>query len=74
MSIIEREIEKRQVVINDKEAKVNELVELKAKVEALEIEVANIDIDVLVSEIEELKTYLPKPETVEVVENIEQSY
>lgn len=74
MNIIEREIEKRQAIIDGKEVKIAELAELKEKVQKLEVEVASVETDVLLSEIEELKTYLPQPETVEVVENVEQSY
>ena len=65
MSIIEREIEKRQAIIDSKEAKINELAELRVKAENLEAEIASIDNDVLVAEIEELKSYLPKPEEPE---------
>lgn len=68
MSIIEREIEKRQAIIDGKEAKINELAELRIKAETLEAEIASIDTDVLVAEIEELKSYLPKPEETEVEE------
>lgn len=66
MSIIEREIEKRQAIIDSKEEKINELADLKIKAENLETEIAGIDTDVLVAEIEELKSYLPKPEESEV--------
>lgn len=68
MSIIEREIEKRQAIIDSKEAKINELAELRVKAETLEAEIASIDTNVLVEEIEELKSYLPKPEEPEVEE------
>jgi hypothetical protein len=68
MSIIEREIEKRQAIIDSKEAKINELAELRVKAETLEAEIASIDTNVLVAEIEELKSYLPKPEEPEVEE------
>lgn len=66
MSIIEREIEKRQAIIDSKETKINELAELRIKAEELEAEIVSIDTDVLVTEIEELKSYLPKPEEPEV--------
>ena len=65
MSIIEREIEKRQAIIDSKDEKINELAELRVKAENLEAEIAGIDTDVLVAEIEELKSYLPKPEEPE---------
>ena len=63
MSIIEREIEKRQAIIDSKDAKISDLAELRARVEALEVEIASIDTEFLASEIAELRTYLPGPET-----------
>lgn len=68
MTIIEKEIEKRQAIIDSKDAKINELAELQVKAENLKAEIASIDTDVLVAEIEELKSYLPKPEEPEVEE------
>lgn len=65
MSVIEREIEKRQAIIDSKEAKINELAELKVKAEELELEIAGIDTEFLANEIAELKTYLPQTETTE---------
>lgn len=63
-NIIEREIAKRQDVIDSKAEKEARLVELKDEVVALEEEIASIDTTVLEAEIEELKTYLEE----EVVE------
>ena len=63
-NIIEREIAKRQDVIDSKAEKEAKLVELKDEVVALEEEIASIDTTVLEAEIEELKTYLEE----EVVE------
>lgn len=67
MSVIEREIEKRQAIIDSKETKINELAELKVRAEELELEIAGIDTEFLANEIAELKTYLPQPETTETV-------
>ena len=63
-NIIEREIAKRQEVIDAKAEKEARLVELKDEVATLEEEVASIDTTVLEAEIAELKTYLEE----EVVE------
>lgn len=69
-NIIEREIAKRQDVIDSKAEKEAKLVELKDEVVALEEEIASIDTTVLEAEIEELKTYLEE-EVVEGSENVE---
>lgn len=69
-NIIEREIAKRQDVIDSKAEKEARLVELKDEVIALEEEIASIDTTVLEAEIEELKTYLEE-EVVEGSENVE---
>ena len=61
---LEREIAKRQDVIDSKAEKEAKLIELKDEVVALEEEIASIDTTVLEAEIEELKTYLEE----EVVE------
>lgn len=66
-NIIEREIAKRQEVIDAKAEKEARLVELKDEVATLEEEVASIDTTVLEAEIAELKTYLEE----EVVEGSE---
>ena len=66
-NIIEREIAKRQEVIDVKAEKEARLVELKDEVATLEEEVASIDTTVLEAEIAELKTYLEE----EVVEGSE---
>lgn len=69
-NIIEREIAKRQEVIDAKAEKEARLVELKDEVVVLEEEIASIDTTVLEAEIEELKTYLEE-EVVEGSENVE---
>ena len=69
-NIIEREIAKRQEVIDAKAEKEARLVELKDEVVALEEEIASIDVTVLEAEIDELKTYLEE-EVVEGSENVE---
>ena len=69
-NIIEREIAKRQEVIDAKAEKEARLVELKDEVVALEEEIASIDTTVLEAEIDELKTYLEE-EVVEGSENAE---
>lgn len=65
MSIIEREIEKRQAIIDSKEEKIAKAAELRQEAEQLETEALAIQTEVLVEEILELKSYLPKPEEVE---------
>ena len=67
-NIIEREIEKREALILDKSEKEKRLEALKVEAEALEKEIADTDVTVLQAEIDELKTYLPKPVDEEVEE------
>lgn len=62
MSIIDIEIAKRQAIIDSKEEKLARAEALKAESLALEEEALAIDTTVLTAEIEELATYLPKPE------------
>ena len=69
-NIIEREIAKRQDVIDSKAEKEARLVELKNEVVTLEEEIASIDTTVLEAEIAELKTYLEE-EVVDGSENVE---
>ena len=69
-NIIEREIAKRQEVIDAKAEKEARLVELKDEVVTLEEEIASVDTTVLEAEIAELKTYLEE-EVVEGSENVE---
>ena len=69
-NIIEREIAKRQEVIDAKSEKEARLIELKDEVATLEEEVASIDTTVLEAEITELKTYLEE-EVVDGSENVE---
>ena len=73
MTIIEIEIAKREEIINGKEAKIARAEDLKKELEALEVEIAGIDTENLVAEIEELKTYLPhedEPEVEDVAEEV----
>ena len=57
MSVILKEIEKRQTQINEYEAKVEKLSELKAQVACLEKEVAETNTFELKDEIKELTEY-----------------
>lgn len=57
-NIIEREIAKRQDVIDSKVEKIARVDELKAEIDVLVDEIEMIDVDTLVAEIDELKTYL----------------
>ena len=70
MSIIDVEIAKRQAIIDSKEEKLAKAVALREEADTLENEALAIDTTVLVAEIEELATYLPKieEENEEVVE------
>ena len=69
MSIIEREIEKRQAIIDSKEDKLAKAVELREEAQKLETEALAIQTEVLVEEILELKSYLPQPEVEEPVDS-----
>ena len=60
LTIIEKEIKKREILIGEKAAKTEEAKALREKADLLDKEAAEIDIDVLNAEIEELKGYLPK--------------
>ena len=65
MNIIEREIAKRQEIIDGKAEKVATLEALKVEIEALEEAIADIDEETLLAEIEELKDYLPKDDVAD---------
>ena len=65
MNIIEREIAKRQEIIDSKAEKLAKAEELKKEAEALELEALAIDTEVLEAEVEELKTFLPAVEETE---------
>lgn len=67
-NIIEREIEKREIIIQSKEDKELEIEELEVKLTVLKNEVAGINVAELEAEIEELKTYLPKDEEISISE------
>ena len=58
MNIVEKEIAKRQVIVDSKAEKVAELEELKTRVAELEAEIAEIHTEELEAEIEELKEVL----------------
>lgn len=59
MTIIEREIAKRQEIIDGKAEKIARAEDLRNELEALEIEIAGIETETLALEIAELMTYLP---------------
>ena len=61
MTIIEKEIERREIVILGKAVKEERVAQILAELEQLESEIAGIDTDALQAEIDELKTYLPRP-------------
>lgn len=65
MTIIEREIEKRQELIDSKARLMDELKRLEDAVEVTQRNIAQIDEVTLTAEIEELKTYLPADVTNE---------
>lgn len=65
MNIIEREIAKRQEVIDNKAEKIAKAEELRTALAILDAEIAQIDTDVLAAEIEELKTFLPKEDVAD---------
>lgn len=67
-NIIEREIAKREALITSKADKEAEIVILKEQIASLEEEVEAIDTPTLEAEIEELKTYLPKDEVINIGE------
>lgn len=71
MNIIEREIAKRQAIIDSKAEKFARAEELRKEAEALENEALAIETDVLEAEIVELKTFLPSVEEPVDVENEE---
>lgn len=65
MTIIEKEIEEREIIINNKNEKIATVENLRIEVAKLENEISNIDISKLENEILELKTYLDKQEISE---------
>lgn len=64
-NIIEREIERREALIEAKAAKEDEALALEVRAIALREEAAGIDTIMLESEIEELKEFLPAPEVLD---------
>lgn len=64
MTIIEREIERREKLIEGNADKVKEIEELTAKIERLKRERDEFDEVAIRAEIAELETYLPKPEPI----------
>ena len=70
MSIIDVEIAKRQAIIQSKEDKLAQAIKMREDADVLEKEALEIDAEVLMSEIEELETYLPKHEE-ETEDNVE---
>lgn len=61
MTIIEKEIERREGVIVETGRKKIRVAEMLEEIDRLEAEIANTDLVALQAEIDELKTYLPKP-------------
>lgn len=59
MTIIEKEIARREALIAEKSAKENKVIEMQIEIERLNAEIAATDEVALYSEIAELKTYLP---------------
>ena len=59
MTIIEKEIERREALIAEKSAKESKVLEMQIEIERLNAEIAATDEIALRSEIAELKTYLP---------------
>ena len=66
MTIIEKEIARREALIADKSAKENKVIEMQIEIERLTAEIAATDEVALCAEIAELKTYLPCEEVVAV--------
>lgn len=63
MNIVEREINRREALIQTKENKLAEADELLARAAALKAEYEPISVETLTAEINELKTYLPVENT-----------
>ena len=62
MTIIEKEIARRESIISDKAEKENKVIEMQLEIERLTAEILAVDEATLRSEIAELESYLPKPE------------
>ena len=62
MTIIEKEIARREALIVEKSAKENKVLEMQIEIERLTAEIEATDEAALYAEIAELKTYLPQPE------------
>lgn len=62
MTIIEREIERRERLIITKTEKEALVAEMQQEIARLNAEIESIDVDVLKAEINELAAYLPPPE------------
>lgn len=68
MNILEREIAAREAKIARKDGLKAEIAAKLAEVEKLQAEEAEIDVETLRAEIEEIKTFLPKPAEEAVAE------
>lgn len=68
MNIIEKEIAKRQEIVDAKAEKIARIAELKEEIAKLQEEVDATDTTVLEAEIAELKSFLPVPEEDVVIE------
>lgn len=66
MTIIEKEIARREALIAEKSAKENKVIEMQIEIERLTAEIAATDEVALYSEIAELKTYLPREDVQSV--------
>jgi hypothetical protein len=72
MTIIEKEIAKREAIIQEWADNVAKLELMKSEMSALEAEIASVDVKTLQDEVDELKTYLPQPEVEDVQAEPEQ--
>lgn len=64
MNILEREIAAREEKIRKHNENVEKLAQLKNEVVTLEEVVVNTNVDVLLAEIAEIKSYLPQPDVI----------
>ena len=74
MTIIEKEIARREALIAEKSAKENKVIEMQIEIERLTAEIAATDEVALCSEIAELKTYLPHEDNETVEGDTETEY
>lgn len=72
MSIIEREIEKRELLMKEKDTLTEQLKRLQEAMIDTQARLNNIDEITLAAEIEELKSYLPQTEDAEEIPSEEE--